>query len=224
MRASLEDKRLLLAEAGLVVTLGMVYLAFERRTAPVSATLLTGTTLVVDCDDILALPMETPPPPPSAPELPRLSDEIEVVEDDFLVDVDFANLTEEDGSIVPVGVYIPQEVVEEEETYDELPYVVVEQKPTFQGGEANAFSKWVNSHLVYPEVAKEIGVQGRVILQFTVDTDGRVINVKVLRGADETLDREAVRVVSSSPKWVPGRQHDRAVRVSYTFPVIFQLR
>ena len=84
--------------------------------------------------------------------------------------------------------------------------------------------EWVNSQLVYPEIAKENGVQGRVTLQFTVEADGRVTNVKVLRGVDESLDKEAVRVVSSSPKWKPGKQRDRAVKVTYTFPVIFQLR
>ena len=82
----------------------------------------------------------------------------------------------------------------------------------------------MNSRLVYPEIAKENGVQGRVTLQFTVEADGRVTNVKVLRGVDESLDKEAVRVVSSSPKWKPGKQRDRAVKVTYTFPVIFQLR
>ena len=82
----------------------------------------------------------------------------------------------------------------------------------------------MNSRLVYPEIAKENGVQGRVTLQFTVEADGRVTNVRVLRGVDPSLDKEAVRVVSSSPKWKPGKQRDRAVKVIYTFPVIFQLR
>ena len=92
------------------------------------------------------------------------------------------------------------------------------------GGDANAFSKWVNERLVYPEIAKENGVSGRVTLQFTVNTDGSVSNIKVLRGVDPSLDKEAVRVVSMSPKWTPGKQRDRAVKVTYTFPVIFQLR
>ena len=73
-------------------------------------------------------------------------------------------------------------------------------------------------------IAKENGVQGRVTLQFTVNVDGSVTNVKVLRGVDSSLDKEAVRVVSNSPKWTPGKQRDRAVKVTYTFPVIFQLR
>lgn len=82
----------------------------------------------------------------------------------------------------------------------------------------------MQSKLVYPEIAKENGVQGRVTLQFTVEKDGSVTNVKVLRGVDSSLDKEAVRVVQSSPKWKPGKQRDRTVKVTYTFPVMFQLR
>ena len=82
----------------------------------------------------------------------------------------------------------------------------------------------MNSRLVYPEAAKENGVEGRVTLQFTIGKDGRLQDVKVLNSPDESLAQEAVRVVSSSPKWEPGRQRDRAVKVSYTFPVIYRLR
>jgi len=92
------------------------------------------------------------------------------------------------------------------------------------GGDENTFTKWVFERLVYPEVAKENGIQGRVTLQFVVDTDGSVRDVKVIRGVDPALDKEAVRVVSSSPKWTPGRQRDKPVKVRYIFPVIFQLR
>ena len=78
--------------------------------------------------------------------------------------------------------------------------------------------------LKYPEICVETGVQGRVILSFVVGADGAVSDVKVLRSIDSALDQEAIRVVSSSPKWEPGMQRDRAVPVTYTFPVIFQLR
>lgn len=114
--------------------------------------------------------------------------------------------------------------MEAEDVMEDIPFQLVEEKPSFNGGDANEFSTWVNSRLVYPEVAKNNGVQGRVTLQFTVTYDGRVINVKVIRGVDASLDKEAVRVVSSSPRWKPGRQRGKAVNVTYTFPVIFQLR
>ena len=199
-KASLENKRLLLAETGLVIALMAVYGSFEHASRVKEITLLTDCTLAVDECDILAVPLETPPPAPEAPQLPRLSDEIEIVEDDVTVDIDFRNLDDSDLPVVLCD-YPGHEVVEEEVEEEAIPFQFVEQKPSFNGGDANEFSKWVNARLVYPEIAKENGVQGRVTLQFTVEADGRVTNVKVLRGVDESLDKEAVRVVSSSPKW-----------------------
>lgn len=99
-----------------------------------------------------------------------------------------------------------------------------EKKPSFKGGSADEFSKWVNNHLKYPKIAKENGVQGRVTLEFTIETDGRLTNARVLRGVDPSLDAEALRVVRKSPKWKPGEQRGKPVKVTYTFPVIFQLR
>ena len=116
------------------------------------------------------------------------------------------------------------EVEEEEEEVETVEFFRVEVKPTFQGGDPNAFSKWVAQHLQYPEIAKENGIKGRVILQFTIGVDGKLTDIKVVRGVDKALDDEAVRVVKSSPKWTPGKQRDRAVKVTYTFPVIFELR
>ena len=209
-KASLENKRLIFA-------------GFESSTRAKEVALLQGNTKIDDEGDIMAIPLDTPPPAPEAPALPMLSDELEIVDDDVTVDLDFQSLDDTD---VPVDIqeYVRQEVVEEEVEDDPIPFVTVEQKPTFNGRDANEFSKWVNSQLVYPEIAKENGVEGRVILQFTIGKDGRLQDVKVLRTPDESLAQEAVRVVSSSPKWEPGRQRDRAVKVSYTFPVIYRLR
>ena len=87
---------------------------------------------------------------------------------------------------------VEEEVVEEES----IPFALVEKNPSFMGGDANTFSAWVNQHLEYPEVARENGVSGRVMLQFTVNPNGSVTDVKVLRGVDPALDKEAVRVIS----------------------------
>lgn len=105
-----------------------------------------------------------------------------------------------------------------------IPFQLVEEKPSFQGGDANTFSKWVNQQLVYPEEARNNGVQGRVTVQFTITKDGSVKNVKVLRELHPDLDKEAVRVVSSSPKWKPGKHKGSTVAVTYTVPVIFMMR
>ena len=222
-KASLENKRLIFAEVGLITALLVVLAGFESSTRAKEVALLQDNTMIDDEDDILAIPLDTPPPAPEAPSLPMLSDELEIVDDDVTVDLDFQSLDDTD---VPVDIqeYVRQEVVEDDVEEEALPFVTVEQKPTFNGGDANDFAKWVNSRLVYPEMAKENGVEGRVVLQFTIGKDGRLQDVKVLNTPDESLAQEAVRVVSSSPKWEPGRQRDRAVKVSYTFPVIYRLR
>ena len=222
-RASLENKRLIFAELGLIAALLVVFAGFESSTRAKEVALLQGNTKIEDPYDIVAIPLDTPPPAPEAPALPMLSDELEIVDDDVTVDLDFQSLDDTD---IPVDIqaYRNQEVVEQEVEEEVLPFVAVEQKPSFQGGDANDFSRWVNARLQYPEIAKENGVDGTVYLQFTIGSDGRMQDVKVLRSPDESLAREAVRVVASSPKWEPGRQRDRAVKVSYTFPVVYRLR
>lgn len=96
-------------------------------------------------------------------------------------------------------------------------------KPTFHGGDANEFSRWVNSHLVYPEIAKKQGIQGKITVSFTINKEGAVENVKVLKGAHPLLDAEAVRVISRSPKWTPAMQCGKPMSLTYSFPVIFYL-
>ena len=105
-----------------------------------------------------------------------------------------------------------------------LPYSQVEVKPTFQGGNAGEFAKWVNENLKYPQTAKDAEIQGRVVAQFVVGTDGKVGDVKVLRGVHPDLDAEVVRVISSSPDWTPGYVKGEPVKVTYTFPVVFKTR
>ncbi len=222
-KANLENKKLLFVEIGLVISLLITYVAFEWTQKETSVSVLEDTTEVVLEEEIIPITQETPPPPPAAPKMPVLSDQIDIVDDEIELEDDMFMNLEDDASM---GVEIMDYVEVEEEVVEEeaIPFQLVEEKPSFQGGDANQFSKWVNQRLVYPEIAKENGVQGRVTLQFTVEKDGSVTKVKVLRGVDPSLDKEAVRVVSQSPKWKPGKQRDRAVPVTYTFPVIFQLR
>lgn len=222
-KASLENKRLLFVEIGFVIALGVVLFAFEKTSREKkTATLLADNQAIIE-EEMVPITQETPPPPPELNQIPVLSDQIDIVDDDIKVEDNILNLEDDANLGVEIMDYkeeVKEEVIEEEA----IPFQLVEQKPSFNGGDANEFSKWVNQRLQYPEIAKENGVQGRVMLQFTVNTDGSVSNVKVLRGVDPSLDKEAVRVVSSSPKWKAGKQRDRAVKVTYTFPVIFQLR
>ena len=222
-KADLENRRTLYTEIGLVVALLVVWGAFSYSTKEKAVASLGEDTQVVEVEDMVPITQETPPPPPEAPKIPVLSDQIDIVEDDIKVEDNFMSLEDDANLGVEIMDYV-EEVKEEVVEEEAIPFQLVEEKPSFNGGDANEFSKWVNSKLQYPEIAKENGVQGRVTLQFTVNPAGSVSNVKVLRGVDSSLDKEAVRVVSMSPKWKPGKQRDRAVKVTYTFPVIFQLR
>lgn len=221
--ADLNNKKLLFVEIGFVIALLFVYGAFEYKSKEKKEAVLAAETTEIIEEEIIPITQENTPPPPEIAKIPVLSDVIDIVDDDITVEDNVLSL-EDDASLgVELMDYVSEveeEVVEEEA----IPYAIVEEKPKFQGGDANTFSAWVNKNLVYPEVARENGVSGRVLLQFTVNATGSVTNVKVVRGVDPALDKEAVRVISSSPKWTPGKQRDRSVPVTYNFPVVFQLR
>ena len=220
----MEVKKSPKAKLGLIIALGVILCAFEWSTSEKAETVIQQEEAPVVEVEQVPVTTEAPPPPPEAPKVPVLSDMIEVVDDDIVVDTDLFISLEDD---VDMGVEIMDYVAEvAEETIEEapIPYTLVEEKPSFMGGDANEFTKWVYSKIVYPEVARENGISGRVTLQFTIESDGSLTNIKVLRGIDQSLDQEAVRVVSMSPKWTPGKQRDKAVRVTYTFPIMFQLR
>lgn len=223
-KADLESKKVLFREIGLVVALLIVLASFEYKTYEKNISTLDSDNAVIIEEEMIPITNETPPPPPEMPKIPVVSDDIIIVDDDIKITTDLVINTEDDKNLgVEIREYVQgrqEEVVEEED----IPFVMVEEKPKFMKGDENTFTKWVAERLVYPEIAKENSVQGRVILQFRVNTDGSVSNVTVVRGVDPSLDKEAVRVVSSSPKWEPGRQRNKPVRVVYTFPVIFQLR
>ena len=221
--ADLNNKKLLFVEIGFVIALLIVYGAFEYRSKEKKEAVLAAENTEIIEEEIVPITQENTPPPPEIAKVPVLSDIIDIGDDDITVEDNILNLEDDANLGVEVMDYVSEveeEVVEEES----IPFALVEKKPSFMGGDANTFSAWVNQHLEYPEVARENGVSGRVMLQFTVNPNGSVTDVKVLRGVDPALDKEAVRVISSSPKWEPGRQRDRAVKVTYTFPVVFQLR
>lgn len=220
-RADLQNKRLLFTEIGCILALAAVYFGFEYTTAEVRTAALEDAGTVVEVEDMIPITFDTPPPPPALPQI-VLSDILDIVDDD--IEVDDEHILLPDDFDAPVLITDCFEIVEEEAEEETLPFILVEEKPKFNGKDANEFSRWVNERLDYPQVCIENGVQGRVTLEFTIRADGSLSDIKVLRGVDPALDSEAVRVVQSSPKWTPGRQRDRAVAVTYTFPVIFRLR
>ena len=116
-----------------------------------------------------------------------------------------------------------KEVIAQEKPVEEKVFNVVEQMPQFPGGDAALF-EYLSTHIKYPTIAEENGVQGRVIVTFVVERDGSITDVKVVKSVDPSLDKEASRVVAGMPKWIPGKQNGSAVRVKYTVPVTFRLQ
>ena len=131
---------------------------------------------------------------------------------------DVQGTDEEGGVLVEDLKQVVTEAPVEEEVFD-----MVEQAPQFPGGQAELMA-WLGKNIRYPVIAQENGIQGRVICQFVVGSDGSVRDIKVMRGVDASLDKEAVRVIQSMPKWIPGRQNGKAVSVRYTLPVTFRLQ
>ena len=219
-KASLENKRVIFLEIGLIVALFAVIGAFSYSSGVRKTPALQASAEDVPEIEIVPITQDTPPEPPKVPVIPMLSDVLEIVENPVETDSFF---TIEDTDI-DVPVYTYRTEVEEENIEEDIPFVNVETKPRFQGGEATTFSRWVSEHLSYPVIAQEMCISGRVMLEFTIRKDGRLADIKVLRGVDPILDEEAIRVVSNSPRWEPGMQQDRPVNVRYQFPVIFRLR
>ena len=222
-KADLEKMKMLFTEVGLLVTLGLVLLAFEWKTSgEVNTDFATVQDVVMEEEMIPITQQDEIKPPPPPPEPVQVTDVINIVEDDVEIDDNmdiFDSEFREDAAVKIVNF-----VEEEEEVVEEEVFVVVEDMPGFGGGDSNKFREYIAKNLRYPEVAAENGIQGRVFVQFVVEPDGRVSNVKVVRGVDPALDKEAVRVVETSPPWKPGKQRGKPVRVSFTFPIIFVLQ
>ncbi len=164
-------------------------------------------------------PEITPPPPPK-PDL--VIEEFTIVDDDEKVDEANFTTTENTGEGVDVK-YTPKAVEEELPVEDEI-FVIVEDKPMFANGGEAGLLQYLSKNIKYPTIPQETGTQGRVTVQFVVNKDGSITNVAVLRGVDPYLDKEAVRVISGMPKWIPGKQRGVPVRCKFTVPVVFRLQ
>jgi len=186
--------------------------------------------LDVDEDEDEEIPIteqiKTPPPPPPPPPAPQV---IEIVEDEEDVEETVIESTEtNEEEIVEIV-----EVEEEEEDVD-VPFAVIEDVPIFPGCEGvakserrNCFQEKMNKHIRknfrYPEIAQEMGIQGRMYVNFIISKDGSITNIR-MRGPDKNLEKEAERIISKLPKMTPGKQRGRAVRVPFSIPIIFRLQ
>ena len=173
------------------------------------------------------IPPPPPPPPPPAAIEQQARYTAPVVVDTVTEEVTLAIVDDVRESVSNEPVPETIEIVEEAEPVieeEEPAFVFVEEQATFQGGDINSFRDWVQKNLVYPPVAVENGIFGRVTVQFAVNSKGDVTDVKILRGVDPSLDKETIRVIMSSPKWGAARQGGRAVKQQFVIPVIFMLQ
>lgn len=221
-KASLEDKKFTYVLVGFVIVLSICYVALEWTEKEVTKyEVVDEESFFEEEIEIQQTSQETPPPPPP-PEVQAV-EELVIVDDDK--EVESIEINTEDDKDTEIEIQAPVDVKpQEEEEDDQVVFVVVENMPEFPGGQQALF-KYLSENVKYPVIAQENGIQGRVICQFVVNKDGAIVDVEVVRsGGDPSLDKEAIRVIKSMPKWKAGQQRGKPVRVKYTVPVNFRLQ
>lgn len=218
-RADLENKKNIFFEIGLLVAFATVFLAFEWKSGYTETSDFITVSWEPEEEIMVPITQNLPQPPPPPPALLTFN-MIDLVEDTFtesdveLTDPEDIPNNSPSPFVGNLGDY------DDEETDEVIPFVPAEDMPQFNGN----LKQWLGKNLNYPSIAAEMGVQGKVFVQFVVEKDGSISNIKILRGVDESLNQEAIRVIQSMPKWIPGKQRGKPVRVAYNMPIAFELR
>lgn len=223
-KADLEKDVFLSVLLGLLVSISLVFVSLQWKTASNNGDLVSSNLNIADVDEAMLIQEEQKPEEPEPPKPEQkveeiqaeLPEEFKVVDNDKKVQTIKFVSTDEDKPLPPPPPPAPAEEEEAQQIFE-----IVEQAPEFPEGDV---SKWVGNNMEYPQIAAENGIQGRVIVQFVIERDGSVSQIKVARGVDPSLDKEAMRVVGKMPKWKPGMQRGKPVRFRYTLPVVFRLQ
>lgn len=221
-KADLESKRGIFVEIGLVISLALVLVAFEWKTyEKKTVEVFQRQALDIPEEMVEITKQETPPTPPPPPQQVTV---LNIVEDNADIETDFTIDAEATQSTV-IQEYVPvQNISKEDEQIEEQEiFTIVESMPEFPGGD-EARMKFLLENIKYPQIARESGIQGVVYVTFVVEPDGSITNVKVIRGIGGGCDEEAVRVVKMMPKWIPGNQRGKPVRVQFNMPIKFTLQ
>ena len=220
-KADLEKWKGIFIEIGLVVVLGLVLFAFEWTSRPNLDSTLGELADVQMEEEIIPITrqQEVKPPPPPPP--PKVTEVLNIVEDDVEIEDELIIDDAEADQQMEIEIV---DFEEEEEVVEEEVFFIVEDMPSFQGKGQEGFREYIAQNLRYPEIAAENGISGKVYVQFAVNSRGKVVDAVVVRGVDPALDKEAIRVVMSSPSWTPGKQRGKPVKVQFTFPINFVLQ
>lgn len=208
-------------QIGFVIALLLALGAFSITISEKDTNTLGKLDDIVLEEEIIPITRQEQVQPPPPPEPPAITEVLNIVEDDVEIDEEdelFIEDTEADQETAITIVAIE----EEEEEYEAQVFFIVEEMPKFPGGELE-LRKFIANNVEYPEVAKENGIQGRIFVSFVINKKGEVERAKIVRGVDPSLDKEALRVINSLPKWTPGSQRGKPVYVSFTVPIYFQL-
>ncbi len=220
-KADLENKKTLFLEIGLCVSLGLMILVFaiSQGKKEIKDLAVEDEFIQVETIEMTRQDMEMPSVPTPAQALSVISEVIKIVDNETKIETEMV-FTDFDEATA-----FNENPTSSTESYgSEDPFWIVEDMPKFQGGDINTFAAWVNKRIQYPPIATQMQIQGTVIIQFVVEKDGSLSNIKVFKSADTVLDKEALRVVSSSPKWEPGKQREVPARVILNIPINFQLQ
>lgn len=224
-KADLEKTKGLGVLMGMVVGLAVLFVGFEWGTRDIQvATADEGVADIIAEEEIEITRQENTPPPPPPPPAPVVTEVLNVVDDDVELEQQEIVTSEDSQTEAQTQTFVAPVVEEEEEEAAQQIFTVVEEMPDFPDGGLQGLLKFLAKNIKYPVIAQENGIQGRVVCAFVVNKDGSIVDIEVLRGVDPSLDKEAVRVLSTMPKWKPGKQRGKPVRVKYTVPVMFRLQ
>lgn len=218
--ADLKNKRVLLLEIGLLISLGIVIFFFNYTPKDNKIEKVEQEYVAVEVEEAeITRQEEEKPVVPEKVEVKVMSDLLQIVDNDTKVTTDFDFTDFDANTEIIQTVEIQEEVI-----VDDQPFLKAEKMPSFQGGDLTTFRNWVQTRLKYPTIAAENGIQGQVILSFVIERSGELTNITVLRSPDNSLSQEAIRVLKQSPKWTPGMQRNKPVRIKYTLPVVFKIQ
>ncbi len=221
-KADLENKRNVFVQLGLVIALLACFYGFEATSKVAQVDSLGSMSNQAIEEEIIPVTRQDQPPPPPPPP-PKVVDMLVIVDDNTEI-IDELEIEDSEATNKTAITAVMQVSNEKEEEAEDAPvFFIVEEMPEFPGGQL-ALRKFIAQAVKYPVIAQENGIQGKVFVNFVVGKDGSITNAKISRGVDPSLDKEALRVVMSLPKWKPGKQGGKAVRVSYTVPINFQLQ
>jgi protein TonB len=229
-KADLQNKKTLFFEIGLGLSLLAVLVAFNWTSREkVAGLLIAEHQEIVEEEEQVPITQQEPPPPPEIPKIPQIPDIITIVEDNVDISSDFDFSESESNDLLQDLTYVEkkQQVVSDFEDVEEsIPFAIVEVKPKFQDKDASEFTNWIYSKLAgnYPEEALANNIQGIVRISFTVNTDGTLSDIKSIKKTDPLLEDCVIEIVKKSPKWTPGRQQNKPVKVPYQVPIVFKIQ